>query len=477
MDNPRQQQLPQPGQQQLQDMTAQQRHALMVNNQQQAHMAAKREADLKDRQNRILDMLKPENKLKAVAITSIEQYIAVDTVYRSLRNQDKKDRGATMAWCELHKASWIQHFPKTTADHKARIDQLCTAILDFSNLIDRPNKRSAAEDPSIANTAVEAVKALAPIEVQLLAWKILCSTCDAHCGRHNIAMWNKQWKFRDYDNFESRFQDVLVAVARSKSIVKSILDSDVPFAKRIAAAPKDELRLKRGNQAINDKRAHERDEAKKLKQKHDDGKDGNAASEAQPPTQSEHPNIANSGSQLLPPGFNEADLCLDGDFDLNFATEPSLQSAGEDVQDHGETIYNLNYGVHNDFFAPSTGSGPANNLKFGASGSGAMHCVVEDGAPQYTQANAQQGITQVNAGYNTDTAAAQAEGARLGTGHYQVHTNLPLEPENSAALQQNVFESPAGHAASLGENPMDEDLINMLSPELQQTLTSLQGLP
>ncbi|KAJ0120620.1 hypothetical protein J7T55_015350 [Diaporthe amygdali] len=449
MDNPRQQQLPQPGQQQLQGMTAQQRHALMINNQQQAHMAAKREADLKDRQDRILDMLKPENKHKAVAITSIEQYIAVDTVYRSLRNQDKKGRGATMGG-----------FPKTTADQKARIDQLCTAILDFSNLIDRPNKRSAAEDTSIANTAVEAVKALASIEVQLLAWKILCSTCDAHCGRHNIAMWNKQWKFREYDNFESRFQDVLVAVTRSKSIVKSILDSDVPFAKRIAAAPKDELKLKRGNQAINDKRAHERDEAKKLKRKNDDGKSGNVASD-----------------QLLPPGFNEADLCLDGDFDLNFATEPSLQSAGEDVQDHGETIYNLNYGVHNDLFAASTGSGPANNLTFGASGSGAMHCVAEDGAPQYTQANTQQGITQVNAGYNTDTAAAQAGGARLGTGHCQVHTNLPLEPENSVALQQNVFESPAGHAASLGGNAMDEDLINLLSPELQQTLTSLQGLP
>lgn len=267
MDNRQQGQVPQPAQHQLRNITAEQRPARMVQMQHQAFINAKNK-DRQDRRTRIQEMLEPKNKGKPVSIDSFQEYVAMDAAYRSLRDKDGKDNKPSM-----------DGFPKTTADQVARVEQLCAAILDFSDLLDRPNKKRSVEDLPMSNTAVAAVNALAPIEVQLLSWKILCATCDAHCGRHNIPTWTKVWRFKEYATFNLRFQDVIEALSRSKAMVKSILDSDVAFVKRIAAAPKDEFKLKRGNQEINDRRAANHEKTKKQKQKHDICEDANVAPE------------------------------------------------------------------------------------------------------------------------------------------------------------------------------------------------------
>lgn len=263
---------PTPQQQQLGLTAGQRQYALVVLKQEQALKAAQRERDFKDKRSRVQDMLEPRNKHKPVFINGLNEYLAMDAAYKSLSNHDDEDEEEEVP---------MDGFPVTDADRAALVAQLSAAIMDFSNVVDKPMKRQTTRNVPMNNSAVKAVKALSTLEVQLLAWKIMCAICDAHCGIHNVPSWTKVWKYNSYDSFTARFRDVRHAVARCKALIKSILDTDIPFAKRLAAGPRAEFRMKRENSEINDRRAAERKGLKKRKMEDDDldGEEGNAIPE------------------------------------------------------------------------------------------------------------------------------------------------------------------------------------------------------
>lgn len=236
----------------------------MVLRQEQALKAAQQKQDVKSKRSRIKDMLDPENRDTPVVINSLDEYKAMDAAYKSMSNRDEEEIS-------------MDGYPVTDADRAALVSQLSAAIMDFSNVVDKPmNRQTAAGNTTVPNAAVKAIKALSALEVQLLAWQIMCAVCDAHCGLHNIPTWTNVWKYNSYNSFTARFRDVRHAVARCKALLKSILDTDIPFVKRLAAGPRAEFRLKRENREMNDKRAAERAEAKKRKRVDDDqdGQDG-----------------------------------------------------------------------------------------------------------------------------------------------------------------------------------------------------------
>lgn len=253
---------------------AQRRYAVMVLRQEQAFKEAQQKQDTKSRLSRVKGMLQPENRHTPVVINGLNEYKAMDAAYKSMSNRDEQDEEEDVS---------MDDYPATDADRAALVAQLTAAIMDFSNVVDMPMKRkTAAGNTTVPNSAVKAIKALSTLEVQLLAWKIMCATCDAHCGLHNVPSWTNVWKYNSYKSFAARFGDVAHAVARCKALLKSILDTDIPFVKRLAAGPRAEFRMKRENREMNDKRAAERAETKKRKRVdgdedgHDvqDGEDG-----------------------------------------------------------------------------------------------------------------------------------------------------------------------------------------------------------
>lgn len=259
-------------QQQQQALTAEQRqYALMVQKQELALKAAQQKRDFNDRRSRIQDMLDYSKRRMPVVINGLDEYLAMDAAYRSLSNRGEGDE----------KQVPMDGFPKTDADRAALVAQLSAAIMDFSNIVDKPMKRQTTRNAPVANSAVKAVKSLSTFEVQLLAWKIMCAICDAHCGLHNVPSWTNVWKYNSYDSFRERFRDVRHAVTRCKALIKSILDTDIPFAKRLAAGPRAEFKMKRENSEINDRRAAEREGMKKRKSDDAelDGEEGNALPE------------------------------------------------------------------------------------------------------------------------------------------------------------------------------------------------------
>lgn len=262
-------------QQQRQGLTAEQRqYALMVLKQEQALKAAQQKRDLKDRRSRIRDMLEPANKNTPVVFHGLDEYLAMNAAYKSLSNRHNEEE-------DEQEAVPMDGFPVTDADRAALVDQLSAAIMDFSHIVDKPMKRVTTRNAPVANSAVKAIKALSTFEVQLLAWKIMCAICDAHCGHHNVPSWTRVWKYNSYDSFTARFRDVRHAITRCKALLKSILDTDISFVKRLAAGPRAEFKMKRANNDVNDKRAAEREDLKKRKRDDTDldGEDGSALPE------------------------------------------------------------------------------------------------------------------------------------------------------------------------------------------------------
>lgn len=268
---------PPPPQQQQQGLTAEQRqYALVVLKQEQALKVAQQKRDFKDRRARIQNMQEPANRHTPVVINGLDEYLAMDAAYKSLSNRDNGDEEE-----EEEAVVPMDGFPVTDADRAALVAQLTAAIMDFSNIVDKPMKRQTTRNRPVENSAVKAVKALSTFEVQLLAWKIMCAICDAHRGIHDVPSWTNVWKYNSYDSFTERFRDVRHAVTRCKALLKSILDTDIPFVKRLAAGPRAEFRMKRENSEINDKRAAEREVIKKRKPEDAglDGEEGNALPE------------------------------------------------------------------------------------------------------------------------------------------------------------------------------------------------------
>ncbi|KAJ0120621.1 hypothetical protein J7T55_015351 [Diaporthe amygdali] len=207
-----------------------------------------------DVKGRVEELLKPVNKHTTFVIADLEEYKALYTAYKSLKN-----RVAVVASSE-------DGLPRTAAECAAYVQQLCTAITNFTDIIDKPAKRPTLElnkgvldDYAITNTAIEAVKALVPLEVQLLGWGIFQAIWAAHFGGNNIPSWVKEFNPQEYDSFRTRFNAVVVALTRSKAIVKGILDSEISFMTRLAIGPEAELKKQLGNHGLHSQNTEQYD--------------------------------------------------------------------------------------------------------------------------------------------------------------------------------------------------------------------------
>lgn len=245
----------------------------MMRKQQEALDAARENLN---RRNHVQSMLLGPNRQARVAFSSRAEFQAMDAAYRSLSNDDEPDEQ------DENTQKRMNGYPVTDAQYAALVDELVAAIMDFSNIVDKPMKRKTSSNTTMSSSAVRAIEGLATFEVQLLAWKILLAICDAHLGKHDIPFWTKVWKYNSYEDFRSRFKEICHAVRRSKALIKSILDSDIPFVKRLAAGPRAEYRMKRENRQLNDKRSDEIQEFKKkrkLEESAEAGKDGDDSAE------------------------------------------------------------------------------------------------------------------------------------------------------------------------------------------------------
>lgn len=244
----------------------------MMRKQQEALDAARENLN---RRNHVQSMLMGPNRQARVAFNSRAEFQAMDAAYRSLSNDDEQDEE------DEDKAKRMTGYPVTDAQYAALVDKLVAAIMDFSDIVDKPMKRKTSSNTTMSSSAVRAIEGLATLEVQLLAWKILLAICDAHLGKNNIPFWTNVWKYNHYEDFLSRFKEVCHAIRRSKALIKSILDTDIPFVQRLAAGPRAEYKMKRENRHLNDKRSDERQEYKKrkLEEKAEAGKDGDDSAE------------------------------------------------------------------------------------------------------------------------------------------------------------------------------------------------------
>lgn len=253
---------PVPQQQQQHGPTvAQNQHAHVVLRQDQSFKEDQEKQDLKTRRSRVKEMLEQEKRNTPVVFNGLDDYLAMEAAYKSLLNRDEDD-GEQVA---------MDGYPMTDAERAPLVAQLSAAIMDFSNIVDKPMKRrTSGGQITVPSAAFTAVKHLSTFEVQLLAWKIMCAICDAHCGRHNVPPWTNTWKFNSYITFTARFRDVLHAVATCKALLKSILDTETPFVKRLAAGPKAEVKFKRETQKMYVKKTAETEGIKKRKREDDD---------------------------------------------------------------------------------------------------------------------------------------------------------------------------------------------------------------
>lgn len=234
--------------------------------QDQALKAAKRREDFKNMQSRVLEMMKPENRRKPVVINSLEEFLVMNAANKSLSSSDLNVR--------------MDGYPATDPERVALVAQLTAAITDFTDVVEKPVDENAGE-----TTAVTTVRNLADYEVQLLAWKILIAVCDAHRGRRNIPSWPTRTVLlrKVYKSFGDRFRDVKEAVARSKGLVRNIMDSDVHYVRRLAEGPRNKLHSKKGDwQARLTKSARKGTKSKETVDEssaNDDGGGGNTTSE------------------------------------------------------------------------------------------------------------------------------------------------------------------------------------------------------
>lgn len=296
----------------------------------------------------LYNLLSAENRKKPYTINSVHEFLIMDLAYRSLKDKHEGDRTSE---------SWMGGFPKTNADQVARVAELSAAIMDFSIVPDKLSKRHKA--------STKAIRALASVEVQLLAWKILAATCNVHLGRYDVSLWTKSriWRVNDYTSFDLRFSAVLEAVKGSKTLVLEILESGTPVLKRLAAAPAWTKKHRQGNS------------------------DG-------PSNESESPQIANAGDGSVDERGN-----VDDDWNGAYNDVSNLPAPGGQAPMHGFMPPNPDLGQQE--LEMSTGyvdndwNGAYNNTSYLAASSGQapMHGLIQPNP------NLSQQEPQMNTGY------------------------------------------------------------------------------
>ncbi|KAK0641964.1 hypothetical protein B0T16DRAFT_461987 [Cercophora newfieldiana] len=143
-------------------------------------------------------------------------------------------------------------YPKTPEKEQEYVKQLFHAIIDFSNVVE-----------NATHIHLNRVRGMSDFEIQCIAWDLLIAIEDAHCGKLGFPArnWDNEWRYQEFDSFKARFDAVVAAVRRSKSIAYG--GCPVSFVKRVASAPAKELAGKETNNSGN---STKRDQLKAGKQ-------------------------------------------------------------------------------------------------------------------------------------------------------------------------------------------------------------------
>lgn len=137
----------------------------------------------------------------------------------------------------------LDDFPTDPEAQRYLVRQIVEAMLnmDKETLIDPQAKLPLAR-----------IKRLSPFELDLMAWKVLIETRDAHRGTISLPSWGKEWPWEEFSSFSERLKAVRSSLYHCKAMVSSLFDE--VFAKRLPLNPTAELARKNSNKRLNGKR-------------------------------------------------------------------------------------------------------------------------------------------------------------------------------------------------------------------------------
>ncbi|KAJ0109936.1 hypothetical protein J7T55_014738 [Diaporthe amygdali] len=141
-------------------------------------------------------------------------------------------------------------FPLTEAEYMKHSRELFDAMKDLVDIHDKVGNTAATVESDGDSLAVKFVKSKSPIEVEIMAGKMMRAMLKAQRGQLHLP----RFKFQYYSNFTLRFRAVVAAVQFCKLLVRSAFDSD-EWVERIVANPKVEMDQKIKNKYINDGRS------------------------------------------------------------------------------------------------------------------------------------------------------------------------------------------------------------------------------
>ncbi|KAK2599665.1 hypothetical protein N8I77_011399 [Diaporthe amygdali] len=141
-------------------------------------------------------------------------------------------------------------FPLTEDAYMRHSRELFDAMKDLVDIHDKVGNMAATVESDGDSLAVKFVKSKSPIEVEIMAGKMMRAMLKAQRGQLHLP----RFKFQYYSNFTLRFRAVVAAVQFSKLLVRSAFDSD-EWVERIVANPKVEMEQKIKNKNINDVRS------------------------------------------------------------------------------------------------------------------------------------------------------------------------------------------------------------------------------
>lgn len=166
----------------------------------------------------------------------------------------------------------LNRIRRDPVESKKYVKELFLAMVDFSDVIDRPQKvclpkpsrkrareefeRDAPADPGVRdNPQVTRVKNAPDIVLEALCWILLDAIIEAQRANITISPWQKipiKRLYEPYPSFRDRLDVVLEALRESKAIIDNLMDTSM--VRRLAATPRDNLGRKKANNKLNTKR-------------------------------------------------------------------------------------------------------------------------------------------------------------------------------------------------------------------------------
>lgn len=182
-------------------------------------------------------------------------------------------------------AAFAGDFPENDEALAQLANGLSNAMLDMEGAVEAGQK------------SVTRINQLSPYEVELKSWEFLFILRDVQLGQVALPSWGKLWPGEDFDCFMDRYNDAVIKLQVSKSIVSSLFDQD--FSVRLALAPASELKKKIANMNNNARRAVELAMVRTMK-------------DIETKRGSESKDSMNSGSQALNSGGATARMVTQG---------------------------------------------------------------------------------------------------------------------------------------------------------------------